>query len=286
MRPDRAASLYFFGPLAGVLPRRHGVPILMYHRVPPVDQCTTHPYYCTNTAAPVFEQQIQFLKERGYKTVGVTEAFQAVQAPPSDEKVVALTFDDGYLDFYTHAFPILSQYGFTATIFLPTAYIGDSALRFKGFDCLTWGQVRELRRAGMNFGSHTVTHPQLRDVEHEQLRREVSESKHDIEDQLGEATTAFAYPYAFPETDLKFVSRLRQVLLESGYREGVSTVLGRVMRSSDPLFMGRLPANSHDDLPFFRAKLEGGYDWLQVPQRLSKEIKMRTARPQSHSSGV
>jgi peptidoglycan/xylan/chitin deacetylase (PgdA/CDA1 family) len=270
MRADRAASLYFFGPLARVLPRRQGVPILMYHRVPPVDQCATHPYYCTNTAAPVFEQQIRFLKESGYRTVNITKAFESVQGPPFDEKLVAITFDDGYLDFYTHAFPILSRYGFTASVFLPTAYIGDSAVRFKGIDCLTWGQVRELRRAGMEFGSHTVTHPRLSEVGSEQLLREVADSKCEIEQRIGEAATSFAYPYAFPETNREFVRKVRAALVESGYREGVSTVLGRITKACDPLFMKRLPVNSHDDPSFFRAKLEGGYDWLRSVQYAAK----------------
>jgi peptidoglycan/xylan/chitin deacetylase (PgdA/CDA1 family) len=246
----------------------------MYHRVPPVDECTKHPYYCTNTAAPVFEEQIRFLRERGYRTVSITQAFEAVHRPESDEKLVAITFDDGYLDFYTHAFPILSRYGFTATVFLPTAYIGDSALRFKGLDCLTWSQVRDLRRAGMEFGSHTVTHPQLTDVGSEQLRSEVSASKQEIEQRLGEPATTFAYPYAFPETDLEFVARLREALLQSGYREGVSTVLGRVTKAADPLFMKRLPVNSHDDLRLLKAKLEGGYDWLHALQYAAK-LKFR-----------
>jgi len=248
------------------------VPILMYHRVPKVDHCSTHPYYCTATAVAVFEQQVRFLQENGYRGVSVSEAFRAVQRPARDEgqKLVAITFDDGYQDFYTHAFPILNRYGYSATVFLPTAYIGDSSRRFKEEECLTWAQVRELRKVGVEFGSHTVTHPQLRDVGPERLREEVVGSKAEIEQRLGESVGTFSYPYAFPETDREFVARLRGVLQESGYQVGVSTILGRAVSSDNRLFMKRLPVNSHDDLPLFQAKLEGGYDWLHRVQYASK----------------
>src|SRR5262245_53925731 len=118
MRCDRAASLYLFRPIARMLPRRRGsVPILMYHRIPEVDQCDTHPYYCTSTATPVFEEQIRCLRQNGYRAVSITEAYRAAQTEAVNEKLVAITFDDGYQDFYTNAFPVLQRYGFSTTVF-------------------------------------------------------------------------------------------------------------------------------------------------------------------------
>src|SRR6267154_4486530 len=126
-RSDRIATLYFFHPVRQLVrSEAPGLPILMYHRVPKDDDCATHPYYCTSTAIRVFEQQVGFLRQAGYRAVGVTEAFQSVQTGVAREKLVAITFDDGYQDFYTNAFPILNRYGYSATVFLPTAYIGDS----------------------------------------------------------------------------------------------------------------------------------------------------------------
>ena len=190
------------------------------------------------------------------------------------EKLVAITFDDGYLDFYTNAFPILNHYGYSATVFLPTDYIGQATRQFKGTECLTWTQVRELRKAGIEFGSHTVTHPQLRSVTTEQMRTEVGRSKDEIQQQLGEPAETFAYPYAFPETDRTFVETLRRALQENEYRSGVTTIIGRAAASDNPLFMRRLPVNSADDPLLFQAKLEGGYDWLRTVQYASK---LRTA---------
>jgi peptidoglycan/xylan/chitin deacetylase (PgdA/CDA1 family) len=268
---DRAISLHLFQPM-NRLRRRGGqaVPILMYHRVPEEDNCTTHPYYCTSTTVQVFEQQVRFLRQNGYRAVSVAEAYRRVQAAEPGEKLVAITFDDGYRDFYTHAFPIMSRYGYLATVFLPTAYIGDVPREFHGEECLTWSQVRELRKAGVEFGSHTVTHPQLQNVSPQQLRDELGRSKDQIEEKLGEPVETFSYPYAFPETDQGFIRQLRELLQETGYRDGVSTIIGRLGKSDNRLFMKRLPVNSHDDSGFFQAKLEGGYDWLRAVQFATK----------------
>jgi peptidoglycan/xylan/chitin deacetylase (PgdA/CDA1 family) len=268
IRSDRIATLYFFHPMRQLVrSEASGLPILMYHRVPKEDNCATHPYYCTSTAVEVFEQQVSFLHQNGYRAVSVTEALQSAQG---GEKLVAITFDDGYQDFYTNAFPILNRYRYTATVFLPTAFIGNAARQFKGAECLTWGQVRELRSAGVEFGSHTVTHPQLSGVRPKQLREEITASKAQIEAKLGEPVKAFSYPYAFPETDSEFVGRLQGVLQEAGYEGGVSTIIGRSGKSDNRLFMKRLPVNSHDDRRFFQAKLEGAYDWLHALQYVTK----------------
>jgi peptidoglycan/xylan/chitin deacetylase (PgdA/CDA1 family) len=191
------------------------------------------------------------------------------------EKLVGITFDDGYQDFYTNAFPVLNRYGYSASVFLPTAYIGNAPRQFKEADCLTWGQIRELRKAGVEFGSHTVTHPQLHDTSTEQMRAEVGRSKDEIQEELGERVDTFAYPYAFPETDRGFVARLQGALQESGYRSGVTTIIGRVGIDGNSLFMRRLPVNSHDDPAFFQAKMEGAYDWLHSVQYAAKVRKRR-----------
>jgi peptidoglycan/xylan/chitin deacetylase (PgdA/CDA1 family) len=274
LRADRAATLYLFDPLRRVLPTSTGVPILMYHRVPDVDTCTCHPYYCTSTAAPVFEEQMRFLQEAGYRTITVREAFQAAQKATSEheQKLVSITFDDGYRDFYTNAFPILNRFGLSATVFLSTAYIGDTPHRFNGAECLTWSEVRALRRAGIHFESHTITHPQLTKVSPERLRRELADSKAEIEHRLSESIEYFSYPYAFPEANRPFIRSLRRSLEETGYRGGVSTQIGLVRDPQEPFFMKRVPVNTHDDSALLLAKLSGAYDWVGRPQYVAKQL--------------
>lgn len=279
LRADRFATLYLFHPLRAVLgPRRAGIPILMYHSISRSDGGGRHPYYDTCTAAEVFEEHIRFLHDEGYQTIGLGEAADRIEGgSPAPGKPIVITFDDGFEDFRSGAFPILDRFGYTATVFLPTAYIGDTPQVFKETQCLAWSQVRELQAAGIEFGSHTVTHPQLRDLDFDSIKNEVRVSKEVIEQKLGCAVASFAYPYAFPETDHAFRSGLRQILAECGYQNGVSTVIGTANRFSDRLFLERLPVNSFDDLRFFRAKLEGGYDWLHTIQYSRKVLSF--ARP-------
>lgn len=283
LRTDSLASLYFFHPLARSL-KRTGVrvPILMYHSVSDGDRSGTHPYYQTVTSPSVFARHMQFLSENGFTPVGVGDVLNYLNGSTQTvERPVAITFDDGYRDFYTDAFSILDRYGFTATMYLPTAYIGATEQRFKGLDCLTWGQVRELHAFGIEFGAHTVTHPQLQGMRQQEIENEISDSKRRIEDELQCPVRSFAYPYAFPETDHPFKQRLRASLERSGYEHGVSTILGTADSTGDRFFMRRLPVNSCDDAKLFRAKLEGGYDWLHGLQYAAKWMKSPATRRSS-----
>src|ERR1035437_7820808 len=147
-----------------------------------------------------------------------------------------------------------------------------------GRDCLTWSEVRELQRYGISFGSHTVTHPQLRDLGKDDIEKELVNSKKAIEEKTGREVDSFAYPYAFPQTDAEFKKRLRESLHRAGYRSGVCTIVGRAGHGSDPLFMERLPMNGFDDLALFQAKLAGAYDWISKSQSVVKTAKARAAR--------
>jgi peptidoglycan/xylan/chitin deacetylase (PgdA/CDA1 family) len=280
LRLDRLATLYLVLPFLRLAPRSgQSVPILMYHSVTDEDESNSHAYYRTRTCPAMFAAQLKYLHESGYKTCSLAQAIHQLHTQTeSAAKVVVITFDDGYHDFYSRAFPLLSQHGFSATVFLPTGYIGDNPLQFKGTDCLTWAEVRELNRHGILFGSHTVTHPQLRDLSIPAIQEEIVNSKKTIEEKLGSAVDSFAYPYAFPQTDTDFRKMLHDSLCLAGYKNGVCTIVGRANRESEPLFLERLPVNSCDDKALFRAKLAGAYDWIAKPQRLAKMAKSRAAR--------
>jgi peptidoglycan/xylan/chitin deacetylase (PgdA/CDA1 family) len=274
-RADAFATIYFFHPLRRLFPQGGRLPILMYHSVSDREE-QVHPYYRTVTSPEVFARQMKYLHESGYSTLSLSQAVSWLQAPGrTGERPMVITFDDGFQDFYASAFPILSRYGFSATMFLPTAYIGVTSRSFNGRECLTWGQVRELERAGIEFGSHTVTHPQLKTLDSAAVAYEVRTSKAMIEQELGCAVKSFAYPYAFPEADRPFTKRLRGMIDEAGYENGVSTILGTADRAGDKLFMKRLPMNSCDDARLFRAKLEGAYDWLHTIQYASKLVSLQ-----------
>jgi peptidoglycan/xylan/chitin deacetylase (PgdA/CDA1 family) len=282
VRADRIATLYFFHPLRRLLRRRStGIPILMYHSISEGEE-RGNAYFHVCTHPRVFREHVKWLSENGYKTIGLGEAVRKLEeGTRTTEKLVVLTFDDGYEDFYTEAFPILSTFGYSATVFLPTAYIAEAPQCFNGRACLTWSQVRELREAGIEFGSHTVTHPQLRALPAVEVERELRVSKEEIEDRLGGHATSFSYPYAFPEPDRVFRQTLRDIMAGAGYKSGVSTIIGTADASSDRLFLERLPVNSGDDDVFFKAKLQGGYDWLHALQLASKLNSVLSAGSQS-----
>jgi len=256
----------------------------MYHSISDsVEASSKHPYYQTVTSPRVFEDQMKFLRDNGFSSVGLGDAVRYLEAGGAGKiKPVVITFDDGFRDFLTNAFPVLERYGLSATMFLPTGFIGESTQRFKGIECLTWGEVRDLDRAGVEFGSHTVTHRQLRDTATEDVENEILHSKKTIEDHLDCGVTSFAYPFAFPETDRAFTERLRGLLYEAGYENGVSTVIGTPSVSDDRFFLKRLPVNSFDDAKLFRAKLNGAYNWLHAVQYAAKLRHSTHSVPAAH----
>jgi peptidoglycan/xylan/chitin deacetylase (PgdA/CDA1 family) len=274
-RLDRVATLYVASPYRRLMQRSGaGIPILMYHSITGDEQCNVHPYYRTTTSPQMFAEQLKHLHTQGYTTCTVPQAVRQLEENADTVvKSVVLTFDDGFRNFYRNAFPLLHQYGFSAIVFLPTAYIGDAPIPFKGEDCLTWSEVRELKQQGIEFGSHTVNHPRLRDLGSAVIKDEIVNSKDTIEQKMGCAIESFSYPYAFPQTDKEFRRELRDLLQAAGYKNGVSTMLGRANRRSEPLFLERLPVNSSDDTTLFQAKLEGAYDWMATPQYISKALK-------------
>jgi peptidoglycan/xylan/chitin deacetylase (PgdA/CDA1 family) len=275
---DRTATVYFFHPLRRLAVRneRVRIPILMYHSISDDPEERVHPYYWTTTSSWIFARQMQFLTESGYSVLTLEDSVRRIESnTPSRDREVVITFDDGFRDFYTHAFPILAKHGFTASMFLPTNYIGNDSLSFNNKKCLTWSQVHELKRAGISFGSHTMSHPKLNLLDRNAQSMEVHRSRKILEERLGEPIDSFAFPYAFPEADGPFKRQFREILQEAGFKHGVSTILGLASAADDRFFLRRLPASSRDDSDFLRAKLEGGYDWLHSAQRVTKLMKER-----------
>jgi len=209
----------------------------MYHGIAEKDESRVHSYFRTTTSPAVFAAQMEFLYRNGYQTCNLAQVIVQLEIGSGGvAKTVAITFDDGYRVFYRKAFPALNQFDFTATVYLPTAYIGEDSLQFKGCDCLTWSEVRELQRYKISFGSHTATHPQLRDLGKDAIEKEIVHSKQTIEEKTWCGIDSFAYPYAFPQADGEYKKMLRESLCSSGYQSGVCTIVGRAGRTSDPFF--------------------------------------------------
>ena len=271
---DRFLTLYLCSPVAQLLARgnRACVPILMYHSISTNLFGLSHPHSQINTTPEMFSTQMRWLRNAGYQSVDLSEMVDGLSNAQDMSKKVVITFDDGYRDIFVDGLPTLKQCGFTATIFLATDRIRDTPMRFEGVDYLTWKDVRELHEAGMCFGSHTVTHPDLRSMEPEQIDYELGYSKEVIEQKLGIAVESFSYPFPFPEEDRDFTRFLGDTLENQGFKNGVSNIIGRAHRESNPYFLPRLGVNSWDTPELMKAKLLGGYDWMHVLQLVKKRI--------------
>jgi peptidoglycan/xylan/chitin deacetylase (PgdA/CDA1 family) len=248
------------------------VPILKYHSISSNLFGQSHPYFQINTQPQVFSKQMRWLKNQGYRGIHLSEMLDGLSTGCDMSKCVVITFDDGYRDFLTEGFSILKQCGFTATIFLVTDRIGRTPTRHEGADYLTWRDVRELQAEGIRFGSRTVTHPDLRSLEAEQIEYEIGYSKEVIEQELGEVVDSFSYPFPFPEEDRDFVRYVGDALENQGYKNGVSSIIGRAHQHSNNFSLPRVPINSWDTPELFQAKVLGGYDWMHVAQLLKKFI--------------
>jgi peptidoglycan/xylan/chitin deacetylase (PgdA/CDA1 family) len=275
-RFDRFLTLFFFYPLQNFnnMDKRFQIPILMYHSISTTKKKGVHPYYETVTTPEIFEMHMKFLHENDYHVVDLYDVPNHFKKSGDlVKKLVVITFDDGLKDFSTEAFPILQKYGCSATVFLPTGFIGKKRMTFKGQECLSWEIVRDLHKKGIQFGSHTINHLKLYGKEEDEINYELSNSKEKIDLEIGEPTVSFSYPYAFPEQDKKFINKLRKMLTTSGYTIGVSTRIGITSKNDDRLFLKRLPINNCDDLLFFNAKLAGGYNWIHRFQLAYKKLK-------------
>jgi len=271
-RFDRLASLYIAHPLAKLTgwSAKPCVPILNYHSVSDNLFGRLHPYHQINTSVSVFTKQMRWLRSEGYRTIDLADLLRGFDAGTDLSRRIVLTFDDGYRDFFTDAFPVLKQCGFTATVFLATDRIQHTPVRLEGADYLTWREVKELHSQGVIFGSHSVTHADLRSLAPEEIDYETCRSKEMIEDTLGAQVDSFSYPFEFPEEDGQFTQYLADILQNCGYSSGVSSTIGRATPKDSRLFLPRLRVNSWDDGELLRAKLEGGYDWLHLPQLVYK----------------
>jgi peptidoglycan/xylan/chitin deacetylase (PgdA/CDA1 family) len=277
MRLDRLLTLGVFQRLGrlSVGTARRRLAVLMYHSIC-VDRDARPPYFQTVTHPAAFAEQMRVLSASGSVGVTLSEGLEflnrarthAAHPPP-----VVITFDDGFRDFLTHAVPVLRRHGFKATMYLPTGFIGHLRRTFMERECLTWEEVKGLHLEGFEFGSHTVSHPRLVDLDWTGIRTELAESKGRIEEELGAPVTCFAYPYAFPQQDRSFVEHFGRVLEQTGYSTCVTTMIGRVQAQDDRFHLKRLPVNSCDDARLLQAKLGGAYDWMGSAQAMLKRLK-------------
>jgi len=240
------------------------IPVLTYHSI---DRSRS----VISTAPDDFKRQMRFLRNSGYQAVTLSDLTSAfVENRHVSPKSVVITFDDGFLNFYTSAYPTLEEFGFSATVFLVTDQCGKfndwsgNPPELPRSELLTWAQVKELSRFGIEFGAHTKTHRDLTKLTESDVKAEMVGSKITLEDILGKKTTTFAYPYG------RFTDRVRQIA-KNTFAAACSTNLGKVSSSSDPYSLERVDAYYLSNPRVLRSLSRKSFDrYLQVRQAMRR----------------
>ncbi len=194
---------------------------------------------------------------------------------------VALTFDDGYADNHHYAFPLLAARRLPATFFVTVGFLErDPAVMERlsriwqtpaaELAPLAWREVAEMRAAGMAFGSHTWSHPNLAELDHRRLLEELRRSKATLEDRTGERVAALAYPFGKLRHNVG--PPVFAAAAAAGYERGYVSLPRAVASSDAPLRIPRFGVGD-DDVASLGAKVRGEIDWhATVHQRLPARV--------------
>jgi peptidoglycan/xylan/chitin deacetylase (PgdA/CDA1 family) len=216
------------------------VPILMYHYIRDLPPNTRDVLgYRLSIAPKVFEQQLQYLAGAGYTSVSMAQVTDHIlygtALPP---KPIVLTFDDGYADFYTTAWPLLQQYHFNATTYLVVDFLGKPGY-------MSWMQAEHLRDAGVEIGAHTMDHVDLSIQPPASARHQIADSGAILRQRLNAPVTTFAYPSG------QYNANTVKIVGESGFTSAVTTAFGSRHTASTLLTMSRVRVQGGDSMPNF-----------------------------------
>lgn len=246
--------------------------LLLYHQIQDLPK-SLDPFGISVTPEN-FAAQMHDLKAQGYTAYTLRDAVHKMHTGESlPAKSVVITFDDGYLDNYTHAWPILKEVGFPATIFLVPSYIGQSALwdgeHGAQLPLMDWSQIAEMESAGIEFGSHTHTHAALDTLPTDQIRDQLCTSKRVLDEKLQQPVETLAYPYE------QFTAEVQSIAKDCGYH----AACGTSKMAENPFNMWRVEIGKADtDINTFRWKLSSRHKQLAELKRRLRPIKRLLGR--------
>ncbi|MBF0593820.1 MAG: polysaccharide deacetylase family protein [Candidatus Omnitrophica bacterium] len=240
------------------LPSKYVVPVMMYHSI---DIAKTD-FARANTVSPEnFARQMRFLKEHDYKVLTPDEYVEITRSGREfPSKSVLITFDDGLLDNYTAAYPILKQYGFSAVMFIPVADVGTAPGRWD-VPQMSWEQLKEMAAHGIAIGSHTITHAYLPDMGMDAARREIADSKSILENKLGCRVDYLAYPTG------GFSKAIKDLAAKAGYKAAFTTNRGHDRMNHDLFEIKRIRFQNTDGPLVMQIKLSGYYNFFRQSKK-------------------
>lgn len=235
-----------------VLKNNYVVPIAMYHSVTPDATFANR----LTVSAETFERQMRFLKTHHYNVLSLEELAGLIKEkkkiPP---RAIVITFDDGYKNNFTYAFPILKKYKLKATMFIIINEVG----RVQN-DRLSWDQIKAMRDSGLIFfGSHALgPDPLVKIKSEDSLKKEIFNSKKILEAKLGRQINAFSYPEG------RFNDKIRQLVIAGGYKVAVATNPGKNYPDDDVFALKRLRISENAANMFvFWVETSGFYTFLK-----------------------
>jgi len=252
---------YFFSKLYKFYNSPKTIPILCYHSVNDLS-C----YESDSISTFNFESHLQYISEY-LEPIKLDHAIEQVATNKIKlHNQVVITFDDGYIDNYTQAFPLLMKYNIPATFFIVSNFINKNLCLIDNteYTSMSWSQIIDMLNSGIiSIGSHTHTHPILSRISNTNVIEELTISKDIIEDKI----STFVSHFAFPNGQINDLpSNHDSLLIQTGYKSGSSTIWSCNNLSSDLYNLKRIMISSTDVLSHFKAKIHGNYDYLYYLQ--------------------
>jgi peptidoglycan/xylan/chitin deacetylase (PgdA/CDA1 family) len=235
------------------------VPVLMYHAL--VEKRTDQ-LHKVHISTELFRREMEWLATNGYQTISIDEMAEGFTSKKKG-KFCVITFDDGYHSLFVYAMPLLKKYGFTATLYLATAAVGEknfAHLPSLNPDTLpvndkplTWNEIKEMQNNGWSIQSHSMSHADNSQLNATELKHEIVQSKKIIEQKLRQPVLHYAFPFG------KYNTASLKIIKESGYKSAVTVHSGLCTAKSDPYRLPRLEMNTDDTLSSFAKKIETGF---------------------------
>jgi peptidoglycan/xylan/chitin deacetylase (PgdA/CDA1 family) len=245
----RPISVPVTAPAADGQQRTAIVPILMYHYVSDPPPGSDQYRWSLSVTPANLDAQMSYLKQAGYRTVTLYDLYDHLtQGKPLPEKPIILTFDDGYVDAFTQAMPILRKHGFVATFFILTG----PADRGGAGGYLTWEQMQVMTAAGMDIELHSREHYDLRNRSNDFLVNQIAGGKEAIEAHIARPVRWFAYPSGH------YDAAVTRVLVSAGFWGAVTTIPGRTHTAPTLFDMPRIRISSYHTLEAFKKAITEG----------------------------
>jgi peptidoglycan/xylan/chitin deacetylase (PgdA/CDA1 family) len=238
------------------------IDVLMYHSI------STGPGP-TCIAPEIFAAQMAALAEAGYQIKSLSELAERKSGiGEPDGKIAVITFDDAYVDFAANAAPLLLERGWTATVFAPTGWVGRRSgwVGAGGEALMDWKDIRSLFEAGVEFGSHSVSHSDLTTLSSDNLRSELTDSQSRLEQELGAPVRTFAAPYGAANAGVRTeIARF--------YDVAVGTRLARAERKEDIHDVPRIEMHYFRDIDRWRQYLAGKAEVYFALRQFARSVR-------------